>query len=121
MATRITVVRVLFFLYAALWLAFAAATVLRLLPGSPDQASAGILAALMLGDTAALAVAGWWLGRGGRLAWLFALAVLLANTVLTFTDQMGVWDWLVLGLEVLMLALLVSVAGQYLGRGPGRR
>jgi hypothetical protein len=50
--------------------------------------------------------------------------VLLANTVLTFADQMGVWDWLRLpgvALEVAMLALLVSVAGQYLGRGPGRR
>lgn len=122
MAARVSIVRTLFFLYAALWLAFAAATLLRLLPGGPDQAlSAGIVAALMLGDAAALALAGWALGRGGRLAWLFALAVLLANTVLTFADQMGVWDWLVLGLEVAMLALLASVAGQYLGRGPGRR
>jgi hypothetical protein len=122
MAARVSIVRTLFFLYAAVWLAFATATVLRLLPGGPDQApAAGILAALMLGDAAALALAGWWLGRRSRLAWLFALAVLLANTVLTFADQMGGWDWLVLALEVAMLALLVSVAGQYLGSGPGRR
>jgi hypothetical protein len=33
MAARVSIVRTLFFLYAALWLAFAAATLLRLLPG----------------------------------------------------------------------------------------
>ncbi len=116
MAARASIVRTLFFLYAALWLVFAALTLLRLLPGGPDQApAAGILAALMLGDAAALAVAGWGLGRRSRLAWFFALAVLLANTVLTFADQMGVWDWLVLALEVVMLALLVSVARSYVG------
>jgi hypothetical protein len=54
----IRLLRILFFLYAAVWLAFAAATLLRLLPGGPDQAAAGILAALMLADAAALALAG---------------------------------------------------------------
>lgn len=116
--STIRLLRLLFFLYAAVWLAFAAATLLRLLPGGPDQAAAGILAALMLADAAALALAGWWLGRGGRLAWFFALAVLLANTVLTFTDQMGVWDWLVLALEVVMLTLLLSVARSYVRTKP---
>jgi hypothetical protein len=112
----IRLLRILFFLYALVWLVFAAITLLRLLPGGPDQAlMAGILAALMLGNAAALAVAGWGLGRGGRLAWFFALAVLLANTVLTFTDQMGVWDWLVLALEVVMLAMLLSTARSYVG------
>jgi lysylphosphatidylglycerol synthetase-like protein (DUF2156 family) len=102
-----------------LWLAFAAATLVGGIPGIPDAGpAAAVMAALMLGNAAALALAGWWLGRRSRLAWLFALAVLLANTVLTFADQMGVWDWLVLALEVVMLALLVSVARSYVRTKP---
>ena len=47
--------------------------------------------------------------------WLaFAVAVLVINILMTITDQMGLWDWLVLALEVVMLALLLSVARSYM-------
>lgn len=110
----IRIVRALFFLDAAIWLAFAVATYLRLLPGIPDQgAMAGVMAALMLGNAAALAVAGWGLGRQTPIFYFFAVAVLVVNMVLTITDQMGVWDWLILVLEAAMLGLLLAVGQRY--------
>lgn len=47
--------------------------------------------------------------------WLaFAVAVLVINILMTITDQMGLWDWLVLALEAVVLALLLSVARSYM-------
>ncbi|HSN78241.1 MAG TPA: hypothetical protein VL334_24480 [Anaerolineae bacterium] len=112
----IRLLRILFFLDAVIWLVFGVAILARVIPGAPDQAStAGIIAVLMLGNAAALALAGWGLGRRSQLAWLFALALLLVNTVLTVADQMGLWDWLFLALELAMLGLLLAVARRYVG------
>lgn len=113
----VRLVQVLFVLDAAIWLAFAVATYLRILPGIPDQgAMTGVMAALMLGNAAALAVAGWGLGRQSLIFYFFAVAVLVVNIVLTVTDQMGLWDWLILALEAVMLGLLLGVGKRYVGR-----
>ena len=111
----IKLLRALFFLDAAIWLAFAVAIYMRIIPGIPDQEPAvGMMAALMLGNAAALAAAGWGLGRQSPIFYFFAVAVLVINILMTITDQMGLWDWLVLALEVVMLALLLSVARSYM-------
>ena len=48
--------------------------------------------------------------------WLaFAVAVLVINILMTITDQMGLWDWLTLALEVLLLGLLLAVGRRYVG------
>lgn len=115
----IRLVQALFFLDALIWLAFAGALLARLIPGGPDQAlAAGILAALMLGNAAALALAGWALGRRSKLAYFLALGLLALNIVLTVADQMGLWDWLFLAWEVLILALLLGSAKSYVRKEP---
>jgi hypothetical protein len=113
----IGLLRALFFLDAAIWLIFAAATFLGGIPGIPDAGpAAAVMAALMLGNATALAVAGWGLGRQTPIPYFFAVVVLVVNMVLTITDQMGVWDWLILALEAAMLGLLLGVCKRYVGR-----
>ena len=74
-----------------------------------------MMAALMLGNGAALAAAGWGLGRQSPSFYFFAVAVLVVNILMTITDQMGLWDWLTLALEVLLLGLLLAVGRRYVG------
>jgi hypothetical protein len=112
----IKLLRALFFLDAAIWLVFAAATLMGGIPGIPNAGpAAAVMAALMLGNAAALAVAGWGLGRQTPVFYFFAVAVLVVNMVLTVTDQMGLWDWLILALEAAMLGLLLGVGKRYVG------
>ena len=112
----IKLIRALFFINAAIWVVFAAATFLGGIPGIPDAGPAvAVMAGLMLGNAAALAVAGWGLGQRTPLFYFFALAVLVVNMVLTITDQMGVWDWLTLVFDAVILGLLLSVGKRYVG------
>ena len=60
-----------------------------------------VLGVLMLGNGAALGLAGWFSLRGHRLVDLAALAVVAVNALLSLTDEIGL-----LGL----LSLLVSSA-----------
>lgn len=110
------ITQALLFLDAAIWLTFAVAIVARLIPGGPDQAlAAGVVAVLMLGNAAALALAGWGLGRGGKLAFVYAIALLAVNIVLSITDQVSRWDWLFLAWEVVLLGLVLAGAKHHLG------
>jgi hypothetical protein len=107
---------------AAVWAAFAVALAARLIPGGPDQALAvGVVAALMLSNAAAMLLAAWRLGRGGKLAYFYAVALLVVNVALSIADQMGLWDWLFLAWEVVLLALVLAQAQSYVGAGRSAR
>ncbi len=53
-----------------------------------------------------------WLSRaivaGKRWIWRFALALILANMILTLTDQIGIWDIAVLVVDAVVLSLLIA-------------
>jgi hypothetical protein len=57
--------------------------------------------------------AGMWLGRGRRAAYAFALAVLGANILLTFTDQFGIFDFITLVVDVVLVVLLAAEAAHF--------
>ncbi|MFZ2486536.1 MAG: hypothetical protein WAZ19_00310 [Anaerolineae bacterium] len=100
-------VRVLFVINALVWLSFAFGMARR--AGIADQEQAigyTVVAVLLAGNAAAMLLAGWVLRWRSRLSFIFAAALLLVNLLLTFTDQVGLWDWLTAALDALMLALL---------------
>jgi hypothetical protein len=98
----------LFFLNALIWLAFGIATLVGVGARNPGQPwMLAVIGALMFGNAAAMALAGWGIGRGGWLWMLVALAVLGVNILLTFTDQVGLLDWLTLAIDLAILGVLV--------------
>ncbi len=66
------------------------------------------IAILMFGNAGALLIAGLWLGRLSKWAWLFALAVLFVNILLTVTDEFGALDLITLVIDLAIVALLVG-------------
>lgn len=55
------------------------------------------------------------LGRGRkRLKYYLAVAFLSVNILLTVTDQVGLFDWITLVLDVGLLALLVATRAKFL-------
>ena len=97
----------LFFLNAAIWLFFGITGILRLINGSNiPTVTLWIITILMFGNVGAMLVVGLWLGRQSRWAFLFALAVLFINILLTFTDQVGFFDIVTALLDLVILGLL---------------
>lgn len=107
--------RLLFFLNSVIWAVLGIVGIVRLLSRSPEQGStAWVIAILIFGNAAAMLISGVLVARGGRLGYFFALAVLVINIVLTFTDQFGSLDLITLLIDLLLLCLLI--AGRITGR-----
>ncbi len=104
----------LFFLNAAVWLAFG---ILWLVDSSGrtgvQATTAWIVGILMLGNVLVMLVCGIGLGTRRRLFYFLALVVLAANLVLTFTDQVGLFDWITAAIDLVLLALLVATRKLY--------
>jgi hypothetical protein len=77
------------------------------------------VAALMAIDGVAFAVLALLAVRESRLVRWTTLLFLLANAVLTVTDQMGAWDWAVLAANLIGLAAAVTVLATGKRRRPG--
>ena len=104
----------LFFLNAVVWLAFGILWLVDTAGRTPVQATtAWITGILMLGNVGAMLLSGIGLGTRRRLFFLFALVVLVVNLVLTLTDQVGLFDWITLGIDLVLLALLVATLRLY--------
>lgn len=72
-----------------------------------------VIALLMLGNAGAFLLAGLGLSKPRRLTWLFALAVLAVNLVLTFTDQVGALDLITAAIDLVILGLLITIRKQF--------
>ena len=105
----------LFFISAAIWLIFGIMGISRLLDGGNTPTIAlWVIAILMFGNLGAMLAAGLWLGRQSKWAFLFALVVLAANILLTFTDQVGFFDIITALLDFCILGLLLYDRKNYL-------
>lgn len=112
-------VQVLLILNTAVWLTFGIISLLRLSLQNPEQIGVlSIVAVLMFGNVAALLLAAWLLSWQPKWGFYVALAVLLVNIVLTFTDQFGLFDLLTLLLDLTILALLLAGRRQFLQPAP---
>lgn len=100
--------RSLFYVNAATWLGLAVVSLLRLSGRSGPALTPLIVATLMAGNAAAMALAGILLGRPRKHWYLAALALLAVNILLTFTDQFGLLDFLTLIVDLAAAGLLLS-------------
>ena len=106
----------LFFLNAAIWLVFGIVSVLRLGGNEGQGVTALVVAILMFGNAGAMALSGALLGKRRMLFYLFALAVLAVNVLLTFTDQVGAFDWITLAIDLVLLGILIGARKQFIER-----
>jgi hypothetical protein len=106
--------QVLFFLNAAVWLLFAIYTLARLASGATNQSiTMWVVGILMIGNVGAMLLAGFWIGKPRRLFYLFAIVVLGLNIILTLTDQFGVFGFLTLVVDLVLLALMIVSRSWY--------
>ncbi len=108
----------LLFLNAAIWLVFGIVSVVRLAGNAGQGVTAVVVAVLMFGNAGAMALSGALLGKRRLLFYLFALAVLAVNIVLTFTDQVGALDWITFAIDLVLLGILIVARREFVG---GRR
>jgi hypothetical protein len=98
----------LFCLNALIWFLFGAISLARLAARNPEQSmTRWIVAILMFGNAAAMLISAWLIGRNKKAFYIIAVAVLLVNIVLTFTDQVGLSDLITLIVDMILLAILV--------------
>jgi hypothetical protein len=110
----------LFFLDAAIWVALGITSLLRVSRGPTSIMTAIIIGIMMFGNAGAMVVCGVGLGTKRLGFYYLALAVLLVNIVLTFTDQVGLLDILTFLLDLALLVLLIATGKQYLHRDDQR-
>jgi hypothetical protein len=97
-----------FGLNAVIWLAFGIVSLVRL-AGSPSSQTITLLvvAILMFANVGTMLLSAWLIGKRKKLFYGLALAILLVNIVLTFTDQFGLFDLLTLIIDLILLAILL--------------
>ncbi len=101
----------LFLVNGAVWILFGIVSLIR---GVGDARMAGIVVALMWANAGVLLLLGWGLGRQRKLFYYLAVVVLAVNTLLSVTDEFGLFDFLILALNAVLLALLIATRSRYL-------
>jgi hypothetical protein len=98
-------------LMGVVWLIFGAVTVYRLTAGKTygHPAAGVVVAVLMFGNALAFLVSGWGLSRYPRFFVVISLLLVVVNIILSFTDQVGLFDILTAGVDVMILALLLWI------------
>ena len=115
----IQLIKWLFWLNAAVWLAFGIGSMVRIGTGAPGgTAVLGLIAILMLMNVAAFLWCSWAVQKQASWYRFTVMAVLAVNILLTFTDQFGLLDFLTLLLDLVLLALILILhtrrSGQWL-------
>ena len=105
----------LFFVNAAIWLVLGIVSLARLGSGEGGVVTALVVAILMFGNAGAMALSGALLPRRRLIFYLFALAVLAINIVLTFTDQVGALDWITFAVDLVLVGILIVARKQFYG------
>jgi hypothetical protein len=104
---QIVLAQVLFFLNALIWVFFMILFLSdQVTPGDP--VSSWVIPILMAGNALALLACGIGIGRRTRIFYFLALAVIAINILLTLTDQVGLFDYLTLLVDLVILVLLVA-------------
>jgi hypothetical protein len=107
--------RIGFFLNAAIWLALGLWSLTRL-AGRVDQSLTMIvIAVLVLGNVAAFIFCGMIIRRKPKWFAVITFLVLGVNILLTFTDQVGIIDWITLLIGLIILGLLIAGRKQLSG------
>ncbi|MBN1264714.1 MAG: hypothetical protein JXA25_04425 [Anaerolineales bacterium] len=99
--------RWLYGLNALIWVTIGVFTLLRGASGSAPADIMIVIGVMMFGNAAMLLYLSWRIVYQKTLDLVLAALVLGVNILLTFTDQMGFFDWATLVLDLLLAVLLV--------------
>jgi hypothetical protein len=120
--TAVFAAQALFVFSAFAWLLFAVYTLLGMDSADASQSTTmWMIGVLMLLNTGVMVWVAAGLGKQQRRSYWLAVALLAINLVLTVTDQMGLYDWLILGLDAGILALLLATGKHYKADPVARR
>ena len=104
---QIILTQVLFFLNAAIWVFFLILFLSdQVTPGS--AVSDWVIPILMAGNALAMLACGIGLRKRSRFIYYLSLAVIGVNILLTVTDQVGLFDYITLLLDLVILTLLIA-------------
>jgi len=98
---------------AGIWLVFSLWMLVR--PSTPST-FAIILAAMMFINQLIFLGIVWGISRRLKAVFFFALVFLSVNLSFSVTDEFGIFDWLVLALDVIMLVILVWIRRYFTGK-----
>lgn len=114
---NVKITQALFFLNVVIWLAFGAVSVTWMINHQePNQAAAAaIVTIFVFGNAAAMLISGLGLGTHSRWLYYLAVAVIVVNIILTFTDQFGWADFITLVIDVIIFILLIIIRRRYTG------
>lgn len=105
--TPLKVAIVLLVAKSILWLAFAGGYFVRQGGLADLGASSIVMPILMVIDALAYVLIAWGLARNPRIVFLIAAPFLVVNAVLSVTDEFGLFDLIVLVLDLVILGLLL--------------
>jgi len=93
-------------LNALIWVGLGVLSFIRISERGARSGTLAAVAVLMFGNAAAFLICAVGLHTGRRAFYWLTLAVLVANIVLTFTDQFGALDFVTLLIDLVALGLL---------------
>ena len=104
----VKIAQAIFGLNAVIWLAFGITSLVRLAEKPSNQGMVlWIVATLMFANVGAMLLSAWLIGQRKMWFYLIALAVLVGNIILTFTDQFGLLDMLTLIIDLILLGIML--------------
>jgi hypothetical protein len=114
----IMVIRWMFYIQALIWVIFGAFNLVRSVDSASEMANMSwIMSAIMFGFACLLIWVGWRIGRMDQRFFFIGLIVLGLTIILTVTDEFGVFDLIILVLNVVTFALLIAARSKSLSVG----
>lgn len=114
----IKMAQALLFLNGFIWLAFGIYSLVSLSDKYPEQSIIyWIIPLLMFGNSGAMLLSAFLLGRQQRVFYYFTGAVVLINIILTVTDQFGLFDLITLLIDLLLIGILILKRKWFLPQG----
>ena len=112
----VKITQALFYLNVVIWLGFGLISAAWMINnrGSTPVTVAAFVTIFMFGNAAAMLICGLGLGTRSKWFYFLAVAVMVVNIILTFTDQFGWPDLLTLVIDVLIFILLIIIRRRYL-------
>lgn len=105
----LAVARWLFVINALIWFALGITSLGRISSSNPESTvTLWVVVILMFGNALAMLISGIGITTQHKLFYFFALAILAVNIILTFTDQFGMFDFITLVVDLVILALLIA-------------
>ncbi len=111
------IAQTLFIFNTLIWIELGITTLLRLEQTTPQvKVIMAIMGVMMFGNAGAMLLSAWLLPKKRMPFVIFALAILAVNILLTFTDQVGFWDWLTVLIDFTLVGILLGRWKFFTGR-----